>query len=203
MNALLPGLCSPVEESSDEWHTPDDVLDFARHVLGGPIDLDPCSHPAAQQRVQARLAVALPDDGLARDLWAGRVWLNPPYSNPRPWVERLLHFAAVESVSAFAVILHANAMLGTNYGLQLVKASAFLAFAGRVQFLRPDGAAGEAPRDASVIACGGADIQWPHANRSGWPVAALDVKPEPEPETKLWDCGYLAWTSAHAPAEGL
>ena len=29
------------------------------------------------------------DDGLSQE-WFGRVWMNPPYSNPKPWVEKFL-----------------------------------------------------------------------------------------------------------------
>jgi hypothetical protein len=80
-----------------EWYTPTEIVDAARHVLGGVIDLDPASSEIANKRVRA--AQYYDHDGLTR-LWAGRVWLNHPFSregNPR-WVAKAVeaHAAGCE-----------------------------------------------------------------------------------------------------------
>lgn len=51
----------------------------------GKFDLDPCGlnfHKTAGKIIE------WPNDGLSEN-WAGRVWCNPPYSNPTPWLDRL------------------------------------------------------------------------------------------------------------------
>jgi len=70
--------------ATDNWYTPPAILDRLP-----AFDLDPCvpmSGPSPWQRIGASFNED--DDGLSRDWW-GHVWLNPPYSNPGPWVERL------------------------------------------------------------------------------------------------------------------
>ena len=81
-------------DPNDEAYTPEWIIAAARMVMGG-IDLDPASCAAAQEVVRADRWVGLPDDGLDVD-WAGRVWLNPPWSAKRPWVEKLLDSASVD-----------------------------------------------------------------------------------------------------------
>jgi hypothetical protein len=51
----------------------------------GVFDLDPCGYPG---HATARHVVTLPTNGL-HEKWVGRVWLNPPYSNPTPWLEKM------------------------------------------------------------------------------------------------------------------
>lgn len=68
------------EVDSDNWLTPKELIDLARTVMGG-IDLDPASCPLANKIVKAGQFYTKKEDGLTKN-WAGRVWLNPPYSMP-------------------------------------------------------------------------------------------------------------------------
>ena len=89
--------------ASDEWYTPPDFIAYARQVMGG-IDLDPASHPIAQQWIQATTSYVVSDEGLIQP-WHGRVWLNPPYgSQTALWTDRLITEYVSGAVSA-AVLL--------------------------------------------------------------------------------------------------
>jgi hypothetical protein len=75
----------PVEQSertSDDYLTPRWVFD----TLGLTFDLDVAA-PPWDTHVPARRKYTKADDGLTAP-WEGRVWMNPPYSKPRPWVEK-------------------------------------------------------------------------------------------------------------------
>src|SRR5688572_17987036 len=68
--------------ASDSWATPADIVERARHVLGGVIDLDPASDSFAQETVRATRYITREENGLVTP-WHGRakpgnVFLNPP-----------------------------------------------------------------------------------------------------------------------------
>lgn len=93
--------------NTDIWGTPQWVLERVRTVFGGPIDLDPCTQPS--NPTQALQFYTEDDDGLRQE-WKGTVYMNPPYSTPKPWLEKL-----VKSYQSGAV----------PQGIALVKAGVF------------------------------------------------------------------------------
>ena len=85
-----------------------EALDFA----GAPkFDLDPCA--ARELRKQLGLPPIadvewdIEDDGLSRD-WFGRVFVNPPFSDIMPWVEKAEREIKRDSVSTITFLVPAN-----------------------------------------------------------------------------------------------
>jgi len=70
---------------SDEWYTPQILF----NQLGLEFDLDVASPTDNKGHVPADRKYTIIDDGLAQP-WLGRVWMNPPYSKPSPWVDKWL-----------------------------------------------------------------------------------------------------------------
>lgn len=75
-----PAVRGTLGRRQNEWYTPPEYISLARAVLGD-IDVDPASSKLAQETVKARQYYDKEQDGL-RQPWHGRVWLNPPYSQP-------------------------------------------------------------------------------------------------------------------------
>jgi len=79
-----------VADTNDEWYTPRWIFDAA----GLTFDLDVCAPVAPEFRTcPARRYLTILEDGLAEP-WSGLVWMNPPYSNPAPWVDRFAEHPA-------------------------------------------------------------------------------------------------------------
>lgn len=64
----------------NEWYTPLVYVEAAREVMG-TITLDPATSEYGQSRIKAEYYFTAEDDGL-KEPWIGKIWLNPPYSNP-------------------------------------------------------------------------------------------------------------------------
>ena len=71
--------------TSDDYWTPAWV--FAAMQI--EFDLDVASPPGGSPWVPAKRYYTQQDDGLASP-WKGRVWMNPPYSNSLPWVQKFI-----------------------------------------------------------------------------------------------------------------
>lgn len=122
----------------NEWFTPARYIAAARLVLG-KIDLDPASHPLAQQMVLAEEFFTKQDDGLSKD-WRGKVWLNPPYAQPliAQFVHKLVEQYVAGNVPA-AILLTHNYTDTTWFQEAAKLASAICFTRGRVKFCEPDG----------------------------------------------------------------
>lgn len=70
---------------SDEWYTPRELFE----ALSTRFDLDVCAPDGGAPYVPADKFYTKEDDGLVSK-WEGFVWMNPPYSKPKPWVDRWL-----------------------------------------------------------------------------------------------------------------
>ena len=73
---------------SDEWYTPEIIFD----LLGLRFDLDVAAPKDNKGHVPADRKYTIDDDGLAQP-WLGRVWMNPPYLKPSPWIDKWLKHA--------------------------------------------------------------------------------------------------------------
>ena len=71
--------------ANDELYTPKFIFD----ALKIDFDLDVCAPESGPLHTPAHKWYSLKDDGLAQP-WFGRVWMNPPYSKPQPWIDKWL-----------------------------------------------------------------------------------------------------------------
>lgn len=114
-----------------EYFTPKEIVDAARRVFGGTIDLDPASCALANETVKAEKFFSIDDDGLSQ-MWHGNIWLNPPYTNGviQKFVSKLL-------TSDFtAAIVLVDAATDTKWFRNLADACDGIVFtAGRVNCL--------------------------------------------------------------------
>ena len=121
------------ERGPVEWYTPEHVIEAAAVVLGD-IDLDPASCESANRIVDALKFYTVDDNGLEQP-WKGRVWLNPPYDDVGPWVEKLI--AEYEAGNVTEAILLVNANTETRWFEKLWKFS--ICFVrGRLKFWNPE-----------------------------------------------------------------
>jgi hypothetical protein len=72
--------------ASDEWYTPKWVFDDLDIIF----DLDVASPIEGIDHVPARKRYTVNDNGLTSP-WEGRVWMNPPYSKPTPWIDKFIN----------------------------------------------------------------------------------------------------------------
>ena len=122
---------------SDEWYTPQTLV---RSL--GKFDLDPCAGPCNHAVENIRR----PDCGLSIK-WKGRVWLNPPYLEISPWLERMIDHNNG--------ILIVNARPETNWFQNTARYATSLFFPkGRIKFERPGGGSKNPPVGSCLMSFG-------------------------------------------------
>jgi hypothetical protein len=115
---------------SDEAYTPPWLIDAAPAVLGD-IDVDPASCATAQQVVQAGAWYGEQLGGLAQH-WRGRMWVNPPFSEPLPWVKKAIGYWRAGDVSVALLLVRGDTP--TEYSGLLARAAPGVCFLPRVDF---------------------------------------------------------------------
>lgn len=122
-----------------EWYTPAEYVEHARRTLG-VIDLDPASSPLAQETVKAARYFSADNDGLRQE-WRGRVWLNPPYSQPaiEQFIDKLIEETTAARTSA-AVLLTHNSTDTAWFHKAAAAATAICFTRGRIAFVDTNGA---------------------------------------------------------------
>lgn len=145
---------------SNEWYTPQWIIDLARETMGG-IDLDPASCPDAQAGIQARAYCAIGDDGFNQP-WSGRVWLNPPYGTSGEgaagWALKLKREYDIGQVTA--AVLLVKAAFGYNWFNDLWYTYPTCILRERVTFVSPvDGIARGPAKHATALIYFGPDVE--------------------------------------------
>ncbi|WP_445304989.1 DNA N-6-adenine-methyltransferase [Microcoleus sp. Pol12A6] len=129
----------------DSWRTPNTqeqpIVSLVRKALGGDIWLDPCSNSGSSSSIPAAVRYYKNDDGLAQhNTWSKTVYINPPFSDPFPWVERCCTEVARGNVSAAVMLLKAGVVSNVGTGELINKyASALCYWRGRINFLNDEG----------------------------------------------------------------
>jgi phage N-6-adenine-methyltransferase len=121
----------------DEWGTPVEIIERVRAFYGGQIDCDPATNLVAQRIVRATRYYTKEQDGLGRE-WRGKTFLNGPYSNIAPWVNKLISEYAAGRVTEAICLTHACTDTEWFYLLRSV-ASAICFTRPRIKFLDVNG----------------------------------------------------------------
>ncbi|MGB3642709.1 MAG: DNA N-6-adenine-methyltransferase [Rivularia sp. (in: cyanobacteria)] len=115
--------------SSDEWYTPPHVSELVTQVLG-QISLDPCADEG--KHIPAAMHYTAMDDGLIQE-WNGRVFINPPYSQPGAWIKKLQTEVASGRVKEAIALI--PAATDTKWLSPILKSQPVCFWTGRIKFL--------------------------------------------------------------------
>lgn len=132
--------------STDEWYTPPEII----NVLG-EFDLDPCA-PVKPLYQTAKVMYNKNDDGL-KQVWNGRVWLNPPYS--RPLIEQFVRRMAEHGNGIALLFNRCDSKMFQDIIFQKATAMKFLR--NRIRFYRENGERGDSPGCGSILIAFGED----------------------------------------------
>lgn len=131
--------------TSDHWATPPSLIEDLEREFG-PFDLDPCCMPVTAKAPKFYTAQ---ENGLAQP-WHGKVFMNPPYSNPAPWVEKAL--SETRSGNAHLVVALLPVATDTKWFHDFINGKAEIRFLqGRVRFFGWAGTPITAPKSPSMI----------------------------------------------------
>jgi phage N-6-adenine-methyltransferase len=114
-----------ISAKSDEHYTPKYFLEAVVECMGG-IDLDPASNSHDNPNVLAARHLTIEDDALKHN-WAGRVFLNPPFSEVSKFLKKLI--SEIESGRVVEAIVLTKSDTRTKWYKQLRLNAQALCFA--------------------------------------------------------------------------
>jgi phage N-6-adenine-methyltransferase len=122
----------------NEWYTPIEHIEAVQDVLNG-IDLDPASSKIAQETIKAGNFFTIEDDGLSKE-WNGKIWLNPPYTQPdiKNFVVKLVEEFTSGNVTE-AILLTHNYTDTSWFHTAASVCNSICFTRGRIAFINPDG----------------------------------------------------------------
>ena len=174
----------------NEWYTPPSLIESATNVMGN-IDVDPASSEIANKTVGADVYYDGEKNGLEQ-IWKGRVWLNPPYSQPHisQFCKALEEKLSSGEVSEACVLV--NNATETAFGQKLLGMCSAVCFpSGRIKFLDAKGVEG-APLQGQMVAYFGehSDVFMKEFSKFGVCLPMSDVVENefPIPDLKKTDC---------------
>lgn len=120
----------------NEWYTPARYIEMAREVMG-TIDVDPASNNHAQATVRATTFYTEANSGLDKP-WGGKVWMNPPYSNPevQQFSEKVINEYLSGRVTEAVVLTNNSGDTAWHHSMADV-ATAMCITRGRIKFESP------------------------------------------------------------------
>ena len=133
-------------ETSDtttvEWYTPPTIIQAL-----GEFDLDPCTSQVAWDfNHSAKKYYTMEDDGLSKE-WDGRIWMNPPYSQPT--ITQFMERMAIHNNGIALLYNRSDNKMFHSFIFPVADSIFFLK--GRIRFYRPDGTVGEQPGSGSIL----------------------------------------------------
>lgn len=128
-------------EDSDAYGTPAWIIRRLHRALGDRFGLDPCS--GAEPIPIAHRSFTEADDGLTQD-WttADTMFLNPPYSDPKPWMRKLVGALESDDGPRLALALLKCDPSTEWFTRYVVNADYLCLFGDRISFYGSDGGAG-------------------------------------------------------------
>ena len=145
-------------KNTPRWGTPGSLIEPARTVLGGKIDLDPASQAEFNARVKAARFFTEADNGLLRNWEADSVFLNPPGGLvPEFWKKLLSEFMGgrVRRAVWIGFSVEQLCILQDEDYFPLDFAACILR--SRVKFIAPDGTPGERPSHGNYVVAMGVE----------------------------------------------
>ena len=113
----------------------------------GKFDLDPCTSEIAYSfNHSASNYYTIEDDGLSKE-WFGRVWLNPPYSQPA--ITQFMEKMALHNNGIALLYNRSDNQMFHSFIFPVADSIFFIK--GRIRFFKPDGTRGEQPGAGSVL----------------------------------------------------